>query len=287
MTINAGASRKATGFGLLGLVFALAVGCGQPPLTPRDPTPGRMHFKIATFNVFDHRAADPANLDAIDKLGVELIALEEVTPDAEPLLRARFLQKYPHMAFHPSGSAGLGFLSQWPIEDKGLTDLGDGWHPAWHVWVHTPAGVIETLVVHLRPVGNQGLGTVSAIASLSADHVKEMKVYSEKLTAEMPVIVLGDFNEGTDGAAVEWLEARGFQNALPLYRPGQFTWRAPRSVGNQFTQTIDHILFDPKFESLNAYTMNIGVSDHLPVIAHLQTSPTWSRVDPLTSAAPL
>jgi endonuclease/exonuclease/phosphatase family metal-dependent hydrolase len=260
-------------------MLACVVGCGEAPLQPREPTPGRMHFKIATFNVFDHEATNPANLDAIGRLGAEVIALQEVTHDAEPLIRARYLDRYPAMAFHPSGSAGLGFLSAWPIEDKGLTDLGDGWHPAWHVWVTTPRGKIEVLVVHLKPVATGGLNTVSAVTTLGSDHVKELKLYVEKSAAHLPVVVLGDFNEGTDGDAVRYLEGRGFQNALPLFRPGQFTWKARRSVGGQFTQTIDHILFDEHFEPLNAYTMSIGASDHLPVIAHLQTSPAWSGAE--------
>lgn len=267
------------GWGVLGVLVSCAIGCGEAPLTPREPTPGRMHFKIATFNVFDHKATDPANLEAIGRLGAEVVALEEVTHEAEPLIRARYAERYPNMAFHPSGSAGLGFLSIWPIEDRGLTDLGDGWHPAWHVYVTTPSGKLDVLVVHLKPVATGGFNTVSAVTTLGSDHVKEMKLYVEKIAKDYPVVVLGDFNEGPDGAAVRYLEDHGFQNALPLYRPGQFTWKAPRSVGGQFTQTIDHILFDGQLESLNAYTMNIGVSDHIPVVAHLQTSPTWNSVE--------
>lgn len=238
-----------------------------------------MHFKIATFNIHDQAATDPVTIDAIGQLDAEIIALEEVTHEAEPIIRARYAERYPYMLFHPSGSAGLGFLSQWPIEDHDLTDPGNGWHPAWHVWVHTPGGLLEALVVHLRAPEGKGFSNLASVAALSNDHRAEIQSFTAQCAGDLPVVVLGDFNEKPDGAAVEFLEDRGFQNALPLYRPGQFTWKAPRSVGGQFNSTIDHILFDPRMESLNAYTMNIGHSDHLPVVAYLQTSPTWKRVD--------
>jgi endonuclease/exonuclease/phosphatase family metal-dependent hydrolase len=46
-------------------------------------------------------------------------------------------------------------------------------------------------------------------------------------------------------------------------------------VGGQFTQTLDHIFFDPQFESLNAWVVNAGGSDHLPVMAHLEAIRPW------------
>jgi len=268
---------KATGWGVLGVVLGLSVGCGERPLTPREPTPGVAHFKIATYNVHDETATDPATLAAIGQLDAEMIALQEVTAQAEPLIRARYLERYPHMLFHPSGSAGLGFLSKWPLSDQGLTDPGQGWHPAWHVWVQTPSGLLEALVVHLRAPQGKGVASVRSVAALSDDHRAEIRAFTDKCAGELPVVVLGDFNESPDGAAVQYLEDRGYRNALPLFRPGQFTWRTG-SVGGQFNSAIDHILFDPGMEPLNAYVLNIGRSDHLPVVAHLELSPRWKTV---------
>jgi len=266
-------------WGLWGVVVAVAMGCGERPLTPREPTPGVMNFRIATFNIWDENATDPATLDAIGQLGAEIIALQEVTREAAPMIRARYQDRYPYMLFYPSGSAGLGFLSQWPIEDRGLTDPGNGWHPAWHVWVRTPHGLLETMVVHLRAPEGKGLASLSSIAALSGDHRAEIKTFSDECAGDLPVVALGDFNEGPDGAAVQYLEDRGFQNALPLYRPGQFTWQARKSVGGQFKSTIDHIMFDPRMLPLDAYTKNIGRSDHLPVVAHLELSSQWTKVE--------
>ena len=96
---------------------------------------------------------------------------------------------------------------------------------------------------------------------------------------DVPTLVLGDFNEGVGGVAVEYLEDRGYTNALPLYRPGQFTWRG-NSVANQFTQTLDHVLFDSSFEPLNAWVTDTGGSDHLPVVVHLEQAFDWAAASP-------
>jgi endonuclease/exonuclease/phosphatase (EEP) superfamily protein YafD len=71
---------------------------------------------------------------------------------------------------------------------------------------------------------------------------------------------------------------------LPLYRPGQFTWRS-RSLGAQFTEALDHILYDDSVEPLNAFAMNRGNSDHIPVVAHFEASRAWPAFDPAPSTS--
>jgi endonuclease/exonuclease/phosphatase family metal-dependent hydrolase len=83
--------------------------------------------------------------------------------------------------------------------------------------------------------------------------------------------VVGDFNEGPDGDAIHYLEDAGFRNVLPLFRPGQETWRV-RSLGGQTAETLDHILFDESFLPLDARVMVEGNSDHLPVLAHFESA---------------
>jgi endonuclease/exonuclease/phosphatase family metal-dependent hydrolase len=38
-------------------------------------------------------------------------------------------------------------------------------------------------------------------------------------------------------------------------------------------QTIDHVLFDHAFIPLNSWVENIGHSDHMPVLAHVEAAP--------------
>jgi endonuclease/exonuclease/phosphatase family metal-dependent hydrolase len=254
------------------LVWLALLACGPVPLEPREPTPGVPHFVIQTYNIQDTSSGDPATLEAVGAGGADVICLQEVTPVWEEALRGRYEDSYPHMLFSAlDGSEGLGFLSRFPLTDFGFLDGINGWHPAWHVQVDMDMGPVQLLNVHLRSVFTGRTSAVSAYLSTSSDHLVEVQAFSAACEAGYPTLIVGDFNEEPDGAAVAYLAARGFQNALPLFHPGQPTWHDTPSW--QMEQTIDHVLFDRAFLPLNSWVENIGHSDHLPVLAHVEAAP--------------
>ena len=252
-------------------IFAVAA-CVEAPLEPREPTPGHAHFTIQTFNVELTDAYDADTVAAVGSSGAEIVALQEANAAWKDVLLTEYRDVYPYMLFRlDAGGAGtLAMLSVYPLEDLGFHEgPGDG-HPAWHVLVQSPMGAVQVLNVHLRPMFSGGSDPVDSYLSVGDDHVGEISRYADACSDGVPTIVVGDFNEGPGGEAIGWLEDRGFQNALPLFHPGQETWRHP-SVGDTFAETIDHILFDTAFDPLNAWVEVRGDSDHLPVIAHLES----------------
>jgi vancomycin resistance protein VanJ len=248
------------------LVVGSGAGCGEKPLEARDPDPGVPHFKVATFNVLDERASDPATIEAIGATDADVIALQETTPESEAILRTRYAAKYPYSVF----KLGIGFLSSYPMAERDYLPSLDGWHSGLHVSVETPAGIVELLNVHLAAPEGRFLKSLSSMADLPRVHRDQMQQFVDQC-ARKPVVVLGDFNEDDEGAAVSLLEAQGFHNILPMYHPGQFTWQG-KSVGGQFKQALDHILFSPSLVPLNSWVGGQGVSDHLPVMAHLEAT---------------
>lgn len=204
--------------------------------------------------------------------------MQEVTAAWRDTIDARYAAQYPYRAFKidpDGGAAGLGILSRFPIRDGGWRPGPNNWHPSWQHLVDTPHGTLSILNTHLRNATGGNGNTAQSYLRTDADHLFEIKELTARCTAVFPTIVVGDFNEGTSGTAIEYLEQTGFQNILPLYHPGQPTWRYKSTVGGQFRQTIDHILFDASFEPLNAWVVNAGTSDHLPVLAHLEAAGTW------------
>ncbi|HEX7670751.1 MAG TPA: endonuclease/exonuclease/phosphatase family protein, partial [Polyangiaceae bacterium] len=190
------------------------------------------------------------------------------------VITARYSDEYPYMLFHAmTGSEGLGVLSKFPIEDLGFLLEVHGWHPAWHVQIDMPMGPVQMLDTHLRSLFRGESNALSSYLSTSDDHLGEIEGFTAFCKPGQPTLVLGDFNESPDGEAVGYLEAppRGFQNALPLYHPGQPTWHDPPAW--QMEETIDHIFFNSQFDSLNSWVLNGGNSDHLPVLAHLEEAP--------------
>ena len=266
----------ATKLGVGALVLS-CVACGERPLEPREPTPGVPHFKIQSYNVESGDHDDPGTVAAVGRNHADVICLQETTPEFETVLRERYSEEYPYQIYrhHWPGPAGLAVLSKFPVEDSGWHPGPNGWHPAWHVVVDTPDGKFQILNVHLRSKHAGNGNVMSSYLSSNDDHLYEIQLFVEQCNNGLPSIVLGDFNEGLDGAAVGFLEGRGFRNILPLYRPGQHTWRSS-SVANQLTQTLDHILFDQAFEPLNAWVNNVGGSDHLPLVAHVEAAYDWT-----------
>jgi endonuclease/exonuclease/phosphatase family metal-dependent hydrolase len=279
---------------LLASVPLFVAGCGERPLEPRDPTPGAVHFTIKTYNVETDEQNHSRTIEAIGSGDADVVFLQETSPGYEAVLRKRFSAQYPHQLYNHNapefGTGGLAVLSHFPIQDGGFHKNPNGWHPAWHILVETPAGKMQVMNVHLRAVFNGDGNAVSDYLSVKSDHLNEISAFMEDCGDTLPTLVVGDFNEGPGGQAVRYLEDRGFQNALPLFHPGQFTWRHA-SVANQLNQTLDHILFDGSFSPLNAWVINAGDSDHIPVVAHLEAAYDWEpasrvRSEPMSTRAP-
>jgi len=264
------------------VVLLLAeTGCAPSRLEPREPTPGERTLTVMSFNVHLDRWSDSATVEAIGAGEADVVCLQEVSHAWARVLAARYGHRYPHMLVEPGGSSGLAVLSRFPLEDRGLLEGEEGWHPAWDVHVQGPFGTLQVIQVHLRPVLTGRGDPVSSWAGMDEDHLAQMRAYARAVDRGVPTLVVGDFNEGPRGAAVRWLERSGFGNALHAFRPGQPTWRAP-SVGGQLEASVDHILFDADLRPLDAWVLRRGRSDHLPVIARFERA----RPDHSSAATP-
>jgi endonuclease/exonuclease/phosphatase (EEP) superfamily protein YafD len=263
--------------GLVSLISSasLLAACAERPREPRDPTPGVPHFTIETFNVMSEGAGDPSTLAAVGAANADIVCMQETTAPWVAALEREYADRYPYRLYAPTPeSSWLGIFSRFPVVDAGIEPGPNGWHPAWHLRVQTPAGWLQLLDVHLRS-GTDGNGSgTNAYLTASQDHAYEMQLFESQNTPGVPTIVLGDFNEGEDGGAVRYLENHGFTDVLWLYHPGQWTWRHA-SIGDQFTQTLDHIMYDSSLEPLDAWVELAGNSDHIPVVAHFEAAHPW------------
>lgn len=266
-------------------VLLAPIGCGQAPLEPREPTPGRAHFTIATFNVEDGKQTDQATVEAIGATKADLICLQETGDGWIEVIKERYAAEYPYMMFEPGGTGGLAVLSKQRLVSRAVYPGEAGGHPSWSLFAETPAGWLSLLNVHLRSLYAAKKGLIGDYLSWGSDHVTQLEsVWSNSSTGEevvrtMPRLVMGDFNDGENGDAVDYLTSIGLTDVLPLFHPGQYTWRHP-SLAGQFNEALDHVLFDSWVEPLDAYVLNRGNSDHIPVVAHFEASAPWPEFDP-------
>ena len=257
----------------LALVVSASVGCGWFRLEPRAPRTTAFHFTIATYNLNNDDGANPRTLDAIRMVDADVICFQEITDLWRMSIESRYASSYPHRLFKiddGGGAAGLGIVSRFPIRDGGWHAGPYGWHPAWHYLIETPNGTFKILNTHLRMATGQHGNAIQSYLRTRADHELEIRLFMSQNEDAAPTIVVGDFNEGPNGSAVRYLEEMGFQNVLPLFHPGEPTWRYGRWAVAQFTQELDHILFDGSFEPIDASVLRAGASDHFPVVAHFE-----------------
>lgn len=259
----------------LSLGVVLTAGCTWFGRAPRAPRAGAFHFTIATYNLNNDDGANPWTLDAIREARADIVCLQEVTALWQTAIESMYGTVYPYRFFkidEGGGAAGLGILSRFPLRDGGWHAGPSGWHPAWHHLVDTPNGTFKVLNTHLRMATGGHGNAVNSYLHAAADHEFEIRFFLGQNAAAVPTIVVGDFNEGASGAAIRYLEHAGFRNALPIYHPDAPTWRYRHWIGFQFPQELDHILVDGSFFSVDAWVVEGGASDHLPVVAHLEAT---------------
>ncbi len=246
-------------------ILAIAA-CVRPTRTARAPRPGRPSVTVMTFNVNFGLAGDRNTVDAIRQGGADVVLLQETTPEWEQALRADLHGPYPRMAFrHCCRAGGLGVLSKWPFREMDYIPAPSGWFPAWRLIVETPLGGLQVLVVHLRPPVSDAGSYVSGYFNTPPIREREIAAYFGRLDPSLPTIVAGDFNEGDGGRAVAFLAARNLRSVLPEFHPEADTWRWTTSVGT-IRGRLDHILYDPRLDPLDARVLPFGRSDHLPVV---------------------
>lgn len=251
------------------LVLALLLLCGCTTLrTARKPSGPAL--KVMTYNVNFGLGGDPATLAAVSQGEADLICLQETTPAWEEALRRELSGRYPYMAFkHHQAAGGLAVLSRFPFKDMETRASPVGWFPAWRVMVSSPLGALQVVLVHLHPPVSESGSVISGYFTTPSVRKKEMADFATLIAPELPTLVLGDFNEDEGGRAVALLERRGFRSVLGEFQRDTDTWRWHTSLG-QIRHSLDHILYDPRLEPLDARVVNAGRSDHLPVLAIFQ-----------------
>ena len=264
---------------LLALAIALlTISCSADALSPKEATSATL--SVATYNVNFGLAGDQETLDAIFESGVDIVSLQESTPDWEFFIEQDpRAQDYPHRLFlHSRGAGGLAMLSKYPIAEIDTHPGVEGWFPAWLLEADSPLGKIQILAVHLRPpVSNSG-NFVTGYFQRGDIHSAEMEAFAQLLEPTTPAIVLGDFNEDPGGAALEMLQQQNFNNVLPLFEPGAMTWSWVYA-GILLEGAYDHILASPTLAPLDAKVLKRGRSDHLPVVAIFELEPDGFELD--------
>ncbi|WP_435879992.1 endonuclease/exonuclease/phosphatase family protein [Streptomyces werraensis] len=224
-------------------------------LLPADPA-GPRDLVVVQHNVSDINP-DPADTArALAGSGADLIALEELVPDALPAYERVLAARYPHHVVR--GTVGL--WSRHPLSgartlDVKPADLTGPWSRGLRAVAATPHGEVAVYVAHLPSVRIVPRGMTSGRRDESAVRLGR-EVAAEPVGR---VVLLGDLNGTVDDRGLEPLTSRlevprrgfafSFPAGLPLVRIDQVMARSATVAG--------------------IGTLPATGSDHLPVRARI------------------
>ncbi|MBB5870139.1 vancomycin resistance protein VanJ [Allocatelliglobosispora scoriae] len=203
---------------------------------------GTPRLTVATQNLL---AGNPDPAATIRELGrPDLLALQEVTPEARDEVVGELDERYPYHAI----TSTVSLWSRFPIISSRPVDTGLGWRRALRAEVKLPGGTAAIYVVHLgslRP--GQTEVRDRTIAEL-AERVRADKAQR--------LLILGDFNTAsTDRAFRPLTDLLTDAQSRAGTGPG-FTWPAALPLVR-----LDHILYRG-MDPVTADTPRTPGSDH-------------------------
>ena len=237
------------GLGVHAWWFAPQLVGGNP-----EPAEGAERITVMNANLYEGRAEADEVVDAVRENDVDILVLEEITPDLLAEMDAAGLAELlPERVGEPDYMvAGTMILANRPLTDHvRLRTTFQGWEAKY--------GTITVLGVHpVAPVDPAGW---------RADHAAIL----EQAEADDADLIVGDMNATPDHDVMRKLDDAGFRDAGEVANEGwQPTWPA-NHVGIlpllPPLVRIDHVLIGTSMASLGTHTVDIDGTDHLALVA--------------------
>jgi endonuclease/exonuclease/phosphatase (EEP) superfamily protein YafD len=226
-------------------------------------------MRLLTYNLDKDSANREAALALIEKADPDVIFFQEASAEWQELLTSKLAGRYPHASFNQPkiGYDGIGMMSKFPIvEERWLDKIGGGWFPSQLLVLETPLGRVHLLNVHLRPPSSDTGNKVVGYLTTGGVRRQEIEGLYGQLRPLGPTIVVGDFNEGDGGQAVEWLKGKRLTDALPEFDRKSSTWQG-QYLGMHLTDRPDHVMNSADLRCFEARVIPETASDHDPVLA--------------------
>src|SRR5690606_32923045 len=157
------------------------------------------------------------------------------------------------------------FLSRHPLEPGKRNASPIGWFPAWRATLRSPLGPIQLVNLHLRPPGRDGGSYVRGYVTSQEARLTETRAPPGLLDGPAPASIAGDLHEGARGRSLRHPAELGDQSALDRLHPMRPTWRWTTRMGVVRWQ-LDHILCGGELRATDAWVIEGGASDHVPVL---------------------
>ena len=254
---RAGAVLAATAGLVLGAAVLSRRGGRHAPIAPGT------RVRIATVSLrLGLVPAEPV-VDLVTRHDVDVLAVQELTPDAQRRLAAAGLQDaLPHAHVIPArpgsvASASGAVWSRRPVMARGRAPGGFE-QPMVRLAVPT-APDLEVTAVHVRPPATSPAAVRGWTADLAA---------LPSPTPGVLRVLAGDFNATLDHAALRAVLRRGYVDAARAVGRGlAWTWRPLRLRFPRLA--LDHVLVDPRVAVAGCAFVPVRGSDHRALVVDL------------------
>lgn len=221
-------------------------------------------LRVLTVNLMGGHADASALVELVRRLNVDVVALQEFTPEGDAALRAAGLQRQLPFAssFPVPWVAGSAVVSRHPLTSTSHRRLDGGALQA-QATVEVPgAGPVEVESAHpAAPWGRPGM----------ANWYRDLRS-QPPATVDGPLrVLLGDFNATLDHAALRRLVDTGYRDAASVSGSGLRTSWPSRwsSRWPPFPVTLDRVLADRRIGIAAARPYPVAGTDHRAVYAEL------------------
>jgi hypothetical protein len=230
----------------------------------RSALPAGRRLRIATVSLRLGLVPVGSVLELVTACGVDVLSVQELTPQAEERLRAAGLADLlPHAVVIPArpGSVPAASGAVWsrlPLRAAGAVP-GEFEQPTVRIGGGPDGPDVELTAVHLTPPATSPAlvrGWTADLAALPGPDARVLRVLA------------GDFNASMDHAAFRRVLARGYRDAArEAGRAMVWTWAPLRPRFPRLA--IDHVLVDPRIGVAAVTVVAVPGSDHRALVAEL------------------
>jgi vancomycin resistance protein VanJ len=223
---------------------------------------------VMTFNLLWSNVNYDAIAQLVDQTAPDLLGLQEVRPEAVPILIQRFSERYPFHSFHPIDRFhNVGLLSRFPITTT--TTLPDPPFQRGLQLTVQPAQSrqpLQVIVAHFTP--NYPMSQVLQLAQSWYDQRLAQVEYLHQVIAQRqtPTVLLCDCNFTDTSQAYATMQrfmSDSFREAGWGLGHTQKGFLLP-------TSRLDYIWHSSELQTTRVEVGSDAGSDHLPLLAQLQ-----------------
>lgn len=242
-------------------VAVLSVGVLPRALADVQPDATGPALTVASVNLYYGQVDARAVVDLIRSYQVDVVSLQELTPQAITALDAAGLPELlPYRVFRPEPrAAGTGLVSRYPLQERASTQSSSyHWQPAALVDLPGPSDV-EVVAVHtIAPVGR----------IQPAEWRAELAGLPPPLPGPATRLLVGDFNATLDHRPLRELLGTGYRDAADAVGRGlRATWPTDTSITPLVA--IDHVLVEQACLVRSFETLPLPGGDHRAVLARI------------------